>query len=57
MGSMASVEYPTVLTAMDSQHETLREISTQDHWNPVHTDEEEQYLNSAGRGKAIKHFR
>ncbi|XP_010012584.1 PREDICTED: CD44 antigen-like [Nestor notabilis] len=46
---MVSVEYPAVLTAMDSQHETLLEISTQDHWNPAHTDEEEQHPNSAGR--------
>ncbi|XP_033921377.1 CD44 antigen isoform X3 [Melopsittacus undulatus] len=35
--------------AMDSQRETLLEISTQDHWNPAHTDEEEQYPSSAGR--------
>lgn len=54
---MVSIEYPTVLTATDSQHETLLEISTQDHWSPAHTDEEEQYPSSAGRGKAIKHFR
>ncbi|XP_065539230.1 CD44 antigen isoform X4 [Lathamus discolor] len=37
-------------TTMDSQHETLLEISTQDHWNPAHTDEEEQYPSSTGRG-------
>ncbi|XP_065539228.1 CD44 antigen isoform X2 [Lathamus discolor] len=36
-------------TTMDSQHETLLEISTQDHWNPAHTDEEEQYPSSTGR--------
>uniref|UniRef100_A0A8C6J234 CD44 antigen n=1 Tax=Melopsittacus undulatus TaxID=13146 RepID=A0A8C6J234_MELUD len=36
-------------TTMDSQRETLLEISTQDHWNPAHTDEEEQYPSSAGR--------
>ncbi|XP_050752959.1 CD44 antigen [Gymnogyps californianus] len=35
--------------AVDSQHETLLEISTQDHWNPAYTDEEEQYPSSAGR--------
>ncbi|KAM6133096.1 LOW QUALITY PROTEIN: CD44 antigen [Phoenicopterus ruber ruber] len=36
-------------TTVDSQHETLLGISTQDHWNPVYTDEEEQYPSFAGR--------
>ncbi|XP_050831728.1 CD44 antigen isoform X2 [Serinus canaria] len=34
---------------VDSQHETLLEITTQDHWNPTFTDEEEQYSSSASR--------
>ncbi|XP_009571607.1 PREDICTED: CD44 antigen-like [Fulmarus glacialis] len=46
---MVSVESSIVLTAVDSQHETLLEVSTQDHWNPAYTDEEEQYPSSAGR--------
>ncbi|XP_009982047.1 PREDICTED: CD44 antigen [Tauraco erythrolophus] len=41
-------QYPTS-TTVDLQHETLLEISTQDHWNPAYTDEEEQYPSSAGR--------
>ncbi|XP_051660086.1 CD44 antigen isoform X22 [Manacus candei] len=36
-------------TTVDSQHETLLEISTQDHWNPTFTDEEEQYPSSPSR--------
>ncbi|XP_040413589.1 CD44 antigen isoform X14 [Cygnus olor] len=36
-------------TTMDLQHGVLLEISTQDHWNPSYTDEEEQYPSSAGR--------
>ncbi|XP_059705219.1 CD44 antigen isoform X27 [Haemorhous mexicanus] len=36
-------------TTVDSQHETLLEITTQDHWNPTFTDEEEQYSSSASR--------
>ncbi|XP_027559710.1 CD44 antigen isoform X4 [Neopelma chrysocephalum] len=36
-------------TTVDSQHETLPEISTQDHWNPTFTDEEEQYPSSSSR--------
>ncbi|KAM9015351.1 CD44 antigen [Ara ararauna] len=46
--SVAEDEYAPSTTT-DSQHETLLEISTQDHWNPAHTDEEEQYPSSAGR--------
>lgn len=53
---MDSVERSVVLTAADSQHGTLLETSTQDHWDPAYTDEEEQYPSSAGRGKAIKRF-
>ncbi|XP_010085851.1 PREDICTED: CD44 antigen-like, partial [Pterocles gutturalis] len=41
-------QYPAS-TTVDSQHETLLEISTQDHWNSAYTDEEEQYPSSAGR--------
>ncbi|XP_076200475.1 CD44 antigen isoform X21 [Aptenodytes patagonicus] len=41
-------QYPAS-TTVDSQHETLLEISTQDRWNPAYTDEEEQYPSSAGR--------
>ncbi|XP_068049875.1 CD44 antigen isoform X5 [Anomalospiza imberbis] len=41
-------EYPASTTA-DSQHETLLEITTQDHWNPTFTDEKEQYPSSASR--------
>nr|XP_013814904.1 PREDICTED: CD44 antigen isoform X7 [Apteryx mantelli mantelli] len=41
---------PTRATrAVDSQRETLQEISKQDHWNPSYTDEEEQYSSTAGR--------
>ncbi|XP_072785947.1 CD44 antigen isoform X2 [Taeniopygia guttata] len=36
-------------TTVASQHETLLEITTQDHWNPTFTDEEEQYPSSASR--------
>ncbi|XP_046773749.1 CD44 antigen isoform X42 [Gallus gallus] len=36
--------------AVDSQHETLLEVSTQDYWKPYYTDEEERYPSSAGRG-------
>uniref|UniRef100_A0A8C3PL19 CD44 antigen n=1 Tax=Calidris pygmaea TaxID=425635 RepID=A0A8C3PL19_9CHAR len=36
-------------TTTDSQHEILLEVSTQNHWNPAYTDEEEQYPSSAGR--------
>ncbi|KAM9555006.1 CD44 antigen [Guaruba guarouba] len=46
--SVAEDEYAPSTTT-DSQHETLLEISTQDHWIPAHTDEEEQYPSSAGR--------
>ncbi|XP_046773736.1 CD44 antigen isoform X29 [Gallus gallus] len=35
--------------AVDSQHETLLEVSTQDYWKPYYTDEEERYPSSAGR--------
>ncbi|XP_059705222.1 CD44 antigen isoform X29 [Haemorhous mexicanus] len=41
-------QYPAS-TTVDSQHETLLEITTQDHWNPTFTDEEEQYSSSASR--------
>ncbi|KAM6068595.1 CD44 antigen isoform 11-T11 [Theristicus caerulescens] len=41
-------QYPAS-TTLDSQHETLLEISTQDRWNPTYTDEEEQYPSSTGR--------
>lgn len=54
---MISIESSIVLTAVDSQHETLLDVSTQDYWKPSYTDEEERYPSSAGRGKAIKHFR
>ncbi|XP_054683347.1 CD44 antigen isoform X4 [Grus americana] len=47
--SVAKDEYAPS-TTVDLQHETLPEISTQDHWNPAYTDEEEQYPSSAGRG-------
>ncbi|XP_076200477.1 CD44 antigen isoform X23 [Aptenodytes patagonicus] len=46
--SVAKDEYAPS-TTVDSQHETLLEISTQDRWNPAYTDEEEQYPSSAGR--------
>ncbi|KAM6075018.1 CD44 antigen [Chlamydotis macqueenii] len=46
--SVAKDEYAPS-TTVDSQHETLLETSTQDHWNPAYTDEEEQYPSSAGR--------
>ncbi|KAM6204130.1 CD44 antigen [Sarcoramphus papa] len=46
--SVAKDEYAPS-TTVDSQHETLLEISTQDYWNPAYTDEEEQYPSSAGR--------
>ncbi|XP_030805654.1 CD44 antigen isoform X2 [Camarhynchus parvulus] len=36
-------------TTVDSQHETLLEITTQGHWNPTFTDEEEQDSSSASR--------
>ncbi|KAF4790211.1 CD44 antigen isoform X3 [Turdus rufiventris] len=36
-------------TTLDSQHGTLLEITTQDHWSPTYTDEEEQYSSSASR--------
>ncbi|CAN8214870.1 unnamed protein product [Coccothraustes coccothraustes] len=41
-------QYPAS-TTVDSQHETLLEITTQDHWNPTFTDEEGQYSSSASR--------
>ncbi|XP_062351156.1 CD44 antigen isoform X1 [Cinclus cinclus] len=41
-------QYPASPT-VDSQHETLLEITTQDHWSPTFTDEEEQYPSSASR--------
>ncbi|XP_009074958.1 PREDICTED: CD44 antigen, partial [Acanthisitta chloris] len=34
---------------VNSQHETLLELSTQDHWSPSYTDEEKQYSSSARR--------
>ncbi|KAM6068596.1 CD44 antigen isoform 12-T12 [Theristicus caerulescens] len=46
--SVATDEYAPS-TTLDSQHETLLEISTQDRWNPTYTDEEEQYPSSTGR--------
>ncbi|XP_074399328.1 CD44 antigen isoform X7 [Zonotrichia albicollis] len=42
-------QYPAS-TTVDSQHETLLEITTQGHWNPTFTDEEEQDSSSASRG-------
>ncbi|XP_032867044.1 CD44 antigen isoform X3 [Tyto alba] len=45
--SVAKDEYAPITTAVDSQHGTLLELSTQDHWNPAYTDEEEQYPSSA----------
>ncbi|KAL2303455.1 hypothetical protein Nmel_008723 [Mimus melanotis] len=62
--SSEEMMYPTVLpgwgrsvakdetapsTTVDSQHKTLLEITTQDHWSPAFTDEEEQYPSSANR--------
>ncbi|XP_037993861.1 CD44 antigen isoform X10 [Motacilla alba alba] len=41
-------QYPAS-TTLDSQHETLLEITTQDHRSPTFTDEEEQYPSSASR--------
>ncbi|XP_019138346.3 CD44 antigen isoform X12 [Corvus cornix cornix] len=41
-------QYPAS-TTVDSQHETLLEITTQDRWNPTFADEEEQYPSSASR--------
>ncbi|XP_010709548.1 CD44 antigen isoform X17 [Meleagris gallopavo] len=42
---------PTQSTrAVDSQHEMLLDVSTQDYWKPSYTDEEERYPSSAGRG-------
>ncbi|XP_030805660.1 CD44 antigen isoform X8 [Camarhynchus parvulus] len=41
-------QYPAS-TTVDSQHETLLEITTQGHWNPTFTDEEEQDSSSASR--------
>ncbi|XP_077640361.1 CD44 antigen isoform X2 [Lonchura striata] len=41
-------EYPAS-TTVASQHKTLLEITTQDHWNPTFTDEEEQYPSSASK--------
>ncbi|XP_014792654.1 PREDICTED: CD44 antigen isoform X2 [Calidris pugnax] len=46
--SVAKDEYAPSTTT-DSQHEILLEVSTQNHWNPAYTDEEEQYPSSAGR--------
>ncbi|XP_015142460.1 CD44 antigen isoform X46 [Gallus gallus] len=43
------VQHPAS-TTVDSQHETLLEVSTQDYWKPYYTDEEERYPSSAGRG-------
>ncbi|XP_019471043.1 CD44 antigen isoform X14 [Meleagris gallopavo] len=41
---------PTQSTrAVDSQHEMLLDVSTQDYWKPSYTDEEERYPSSAGR--------
>ncbi|XP_076200472.1 CD44 antigen isoform X18 [Aptenodytes patagonicus] len=50
--SVAKDEYAPS-TTVDSQHETLLEISTQDRWNPAYTDEEEQYPSSAGRAALV----
>ncbi|XP_014729024.1 PREDICTED: CD44 antigen isoform X1 [Sturnus vulgaris] len=41
-------QYPASPT-VDSHHETLLEITTQEHWSPTFTDEEEQYPSSATR--------
>ncbi|XP_074004725.1 uncharacterized protein [Numenius arquata] len=46
--SVAKDEYAPSTTT-DSQREILLEVSTQNHWNPTYTDEEEQYPSSAGR--------
>ncbi|KAM6444480.1 LOW QUALITY PROTEIN: CD44 antigen [Rhynochetos jubatus] len=46
--SVAKDEYAPS-TTVDSQRETLLEVSTHDHWNSAYTDEEEQYPSSAGR--------
>uniref|UniRef100_A0A8V1A159 CD44 antigen n=1 Tax=Gallus gallus TaxID=9031 RepID=A0A8V1A159_CHICK len=46
--SVAKNEY-AASTTVDSQHETLLEVSTQDYWKPYYTDEEERYPSSAGR--------
>ncbi|XP_052551194.1 CD44 antigen isoform X2 [Tympanuchus pallidicinctus] len=42
------VQHPAS-TTVDSQHETLLDVSTQDYWKPSYTDEEERYPSSAGR--------
>ncbi|XP_042635352.1 CD44 antigen isoform X3 [Catharus ustulatus] len=39
----------TASPTVDSQHGTVLEITTQDHWSPTFTDEEEQYPSSASR--------
>ncbi|XP_032300818.1 CD44 antigen isoform X18 [Coturnix japonica] len=42
------VQHPAS-TTVDSKHEMLLEVSTQDYWKPSYTDEEERYPSSAGR--------
>ncbi|XP_042670305.1 CD44 antigen isoform X2 [Centrocercus urophasianus] len=42
------VQHPAS-TTVDSQRETLLDVSTQDYWKPSYTDEEERYPSSAGR--------
>ncbi|XP_010709544.1 CD44 antigen isoform X11 [Meleagris gallopavo] len=42
------VQHPAS-TTVDSQHEMLLDVSTQDYWKPSYTDEEERYPSSAGR--------
>ncbi|XP_023783726.1 CD44 antigen isoform X2 [Cyanistes caeruleus] len=48
-GRSVAKDETALSTTVDSQHETLLEITTQDHWNPTFTDEEEQYPSSASR--------
>ncbi|XP_015719051.1 CD44 antigen isoform X20 [Coturnix japonica] len=42
-------ESTSATSAVDSKHEMLLEVSTQDYWKPSYTDEEERYPSSAGR--------
>ncbi|XP_062432265.1 CD44 antigen [Rhea pennata] len=45
---MSVAEY-SASTTVDSQRETLQEISTHHHWNPSYIDEEERYSSTDGR--------
>uniref|UniRef100_A0A8C3GSM6 CD44 antigen n=1 Tax=Corvus moneduloides TaxID=1196302 RepID=A0A8C3GSM6_CORMO len=48
-GRSVAKDETALSTTVDSQHETLLEITTQDRWNPTFADEEEQYPSSASR--------